>query len=88
MPPRRRRPSAEPTLRPEHARVAQEGTTVSDDGPERGVAAEELDRLPLDPGVYLFKDRGGTVIYVGKAKSLRTRVRQYFRPGHCSRKAA
>jgi excinuclease ABC subunit C len=35
----------------------------------------------MDPGVYLFKDARGTVIYVGKAKSLRTRVRQYFREG-------
>src|SRR3954452_1703466 len=35
----------------------------------------------MDPGVYLFKDARGTVIYVGKAKNLRTRVRQYFREG-------
>ncbi len=35
----------------------------------------------MEPGVYLFKDAKGTVIYVGKAKSLRTRVRQYFREG-------
>ena len=35
-------------------------------------------RLPLSPGVYLYKDSGGRVIYVGKAKSLRLRVRSYF----------
>src|SRR3954464_4355375 len=35
----------------------------------------------MEPGVYLFKDARGTVIYVGKAQSLRTRVRQYFREG-------
>src|SRR4051794_36094263 len=35
----------------------------------------------MEPGVYLFKDARGQVIYVGKAKSLRTRVRQYFREG-------
>src|SRR5690349_8785752 len=34
--------------------------------------------LPLAPGVYLYKDSGGKVIYVGKAKSLRLRVRSYF----------
>ena len=36
------------------------------------------DGLPRRPGVYLFKDRHGTVIYVGKATNLRSRVRQYF----------
>ena len=36
--------------------------------------------LPLNPGCYLMKDDGGTVIYVGKAKSLRRRVSQYFLP--------
>ncbi len=34
--------------------------------------------LPLHPGVYLMKDREGTVIYVGKAKALKNRVSQYF----------
>lgn len=39
---------------------------------------EKLNALPAKPGVYLMKDSGGTVIYVGKAVSLRNRVRQYF----------
>lgn len=39
---------------------------------------EELKKLPTCPGVYMHKDRLGTVIYVGKAVNLRNRVRQYF----------
>jgi excinuclease ABC subunit C len=45
------------------------------------LAGDVLDRIPTEPGVYLFKDARGAVIYVGKAKNLRTRVRQYFRDG-------
>ena len=40
--------------------------------------SEELKKLPTCPGVYMHKDRLGTVIYVGKAVNLRSRVRQYF----------
>lgn len=39
---------------------------------------ELTERLPRKPGVYLFRDRDGNVIYVGKAKNLRSRVRSYF----------
>src|ERR1700676_1953069 len=39
---------------------------------------DKVGQLPLSPGVYLYKDGGGRVIYVGKAKSLRARVRNYF----------
>lgn len=41
---------------------------------------EKLNSLPQKPGVYLFKDKSGVVIYVGKAKSLRKRVASYFKP--------
>ena len=39
---------------------------------------EQVSLLPLSPGVYQFLDRSGTIIYVGKAKSLRKRVSSYF----------
>jgi len=40
----------------------------------------KLSQLPHKPGIYLMKDRFGTVIYVGKARDLRRRVTQYFHP--------
>src|ERR671929_178422 len=42
---------------------------------------EKLKNLPTSPGVYLHKDDGGRIIYVGKAKNLRNRVRSYFQSG-------
>ena len=42
---------------------------------------EKIRTLPTDPGVYLYKNAAGEVIYVGKAKSLRARVRTYFLEG-------
>ncbi|MFH1387370.1 MAG: excinuclease ABC subunit UvrC [bacterium] len=41
---------------------------------------EKLKALPGQPGVYLFKDKNGGIIYVGKAKSLKKRVASYFKP--------
>ncbi|HEX8695111.1 MAG TPA: excinuclease ABC subunit UvrC [Longimicrobium sp.] len=41
----------------------------------------KLKHLPTRPGVYLMKDAGGEILYVGKAKSLRSRVRSYFASG-------
>ena len=40
---------------------------------------EELKKLPAKPGVYIMHDKDGNIIYVGKAVSLKNRVRQYFR---------
>lgn len=39
---------------------------------------DKVSQLPLQPGVYLYKDLAGEVLYVGKAKNLRSRVRSYF----------
>jgi excinuclease ABC subunit C len=41
---------------------------------------KKLSALPHKPGIYLMRDRFGTVIYVGKARDLRKRVNQYFQP--------
>ena len=40
---------------------------------------DKANRLPTEPGVYLMKDEGGNIIYVGKAKALKNRVTTYFR---------
>lgn len=45
---------------------------------EQGRFQQQLKALPAKPGVYLFKDRQRSVLYVGKAASLRNRVRSYF----------
>ena len=51
-------------------------TEILDDKPE--ALQQKLDGLPTDPGVYKFLDDDGSVLYVGKAKNLRNRVRTYF----------
>jgi len=45
------------------------------------VITEQLNQLPLSPGVYLLRDAEGTILYVGKAANLRHRVRSYFGAG-------
>ncbi|HMG73716.1 MAG TPA: excinuclease ABC subunit UvrC [Pyrinomonadaceae bacterium] len=42
---------------------------------------EKLKEIPRSPGVYLYKDAAGKIIYIGKAKNLRNRVRSYFQSG-------
>lgn len=42
------------------------------------IKKEIVEKIPFDPGIYIMKDENGKIIYVGKAKSLRKRVRQYF----------
>lgn len=45
----------------------------------------ELEKIPKEPGVYLMKDKKGEVLYIGKAKELHKRVKQYFVPGRDGR---
>ncbi len=43
-----------------------------------GVLRQKLDHLPAEPGVYIYRNDQGKILYVGKARSLRQRVRSYF----------
>ena len=43
---------------------------------------QKANRLPMTPGVYIMKDKTDTIIYIGKAKSLKNRVTQYFGAGN------
>lgn len=47
---------------------------------------ESLSVIPEKPGCYTYRDSGGVVIYVGKAKNLRKRVSSYFQKNHSDRK--
>src|SRR5688572_31730154 len=64
---------------------AGSGSSAESRPVEPPFSAEELETrlasLPPRPGCYIFRDRRGEVLYVGKAKSLRSRVRSYFQPG-------
>ena len=44
-----------------------------------------LEKIPKEPGVYLMKDKKGVILYIGKAKELKRRVKQYFIPGRDGR---
>ena len=58
--------------------------------PEERLASllEKANSLPRSPGVYLMKDKGDRVIYVGKSRSLKNRVSQYFQQGEKNAKTA
>ena len=43
-------------------------------------------KIPFEPGIYMMKDEKGEIIYVGKAISLRKRVRQYFQKNNKSKR--
>ena len=72
-----------------HAKNATSATrrprTTGQEYPQFPVASEQIEtqlkRVPAASGVYLFRDAAGDVLYVGKAKTLRPRVRSYFQAG-------
>ena len=51
-----------------------------------GNLEEKIKTIPEKPGVYQMKDRGGKIIYVGKSKNLRSRVKSYFYGDHNQQK--
>src|SRR5712692_8818308 len=70
--------------RPDRDREKLDGNTDDDKlalESQDDALTHKLDTIPTDAGVYLLKDKSGKVLYVGKAKSLRSRVRAYFREG-------
>ena len=77
-PGRRAGAAADPPTGPASTSAAPASPTTAAGAPDVDAG---LVALPARPGVYLLRDRHGKVIYVGKAKSLRSRVRSYFRGG-------
>jgi excinuclease ABC subunit C len=61
--------------------VTAEAKPETADEPAEDLLLAKLESLPRQPGCYLFKDEDGAVVYVGKAKSLRSRVKSYFQEG-------
>ena len=45
------------------------------------LSGDTTKNVPREPGVYLFKDRSGKVLYIGKAKNLNKRIHSYFSKG-------
>lgn len=52
-----------------------------------GSLRETIEALPLRPGCYIFRDGRGAILYIGKSKCLRARVKSYFRPGQSGKLA-
>ena len=69
-------PGASLPIAPLDARAAAAHVRESGDGAALSLI-EQVAKVPTDPGCYLWKDAAGEVIYVGKAKNLRARMRQY-----------
>jgi excinuclease ABC subunit C len=78
-------PKAQASGEPVEAEEQEPGTLQQNERAEKpGVQvslSDKLDQLPARPGVYLFRDAEGVILYIGKAKSLRSRVRSYFQAG-------
>jgi excinuclease ABC subunit C len=66
------RPSAKALVLPENEPAEAPAA------PALSFVVGEIDRIPLDPGVYIMRDAAGKILYIGKSISLRQRVRQYF----------
>lgn len=80
------RTSRDPNPSPEPSPDARDAQPSSEEPKARSrglpeVVEQKLQSLPVQPGCYLFRDKKGGVLYVGKAKSLRARVRSYFASG-------
>ena len=58
--------------------VPAEGMEKETEGEVRTLTPDAIDQMPKHPGVYLFRNDAGQIIYIGKAKSLKNRVRSYF----------
>jgi excinuclease ABC subunit C len=78
-------PESPPSDSPESSTPPVPNVPRSQASVEPPFSAQELESrlalLPATPGCYIFRDRRGEVLYVGKAKSLRSRVRSYFQAG-------